>query len=63
MEYCIEFVSGKVFRLEQENIGLRSQISELIIDKETRDKQFDNVSSGYESKIQQWKVNFYSCYK
>lgn len=42
--------------MEQENAGLRNQISELVIDKEKRDQQFENMSANYESKIQQWKV-------
>lgn len=43
------------------NSGLRNQVSELISDKETRDKQLENWSSALDSRIQQWKVRVNYC--
>ena len=50
------FLTGKVLLLEQENFGLRSQISELVEEKETRNKQFEVTNAHYENKLQQLKV-------
>ena len=43
-------------KLEQENVALRNQISELVADKEIQNNQFDTVKTNFESKLQQWKV-------
>lgn len=50
------YFADKVLQLEQENLGLRSQISELVAEKENRNKQFESINVNYETKLQQLKV-------
>ncbi|XP_065202598.1 centrosomal protein of 290 kDa-like isoform X2 [Planococcus citri] len=51
----VDELKSKVLLLEQENLGLRSQINELVEEKETRNKQFETNNTHYETKLQQLK--------
>ena len=55
-EFFLNIIAS-VSKLEHENLGLRNQIAELIVDKEKRDKQLEMISDNYETKLQRWKVS------